>query len=91
MPEPAPAQKAAQERIHALLTELAEIVGPNGWDLADSDDRPTGKPTLWEWVTVCNWVDDEQQDWVTIIPASGMLTSHITGLLRDAERQHGAF
>jgi hypothetical protein len=86
-------QEAAQQRIHELLAELVEIVGPDSDGQAgyEPGEGPSGNPTLWEWVTVCCWVDDAQQDWVTIVPASGMLSHHISGLLRDAERQHGNY
>jgi hypothetical protein len=79
---PTPRQEDAQRRIHELLAELTEVVGPAGDGLAGPDERPCGKPTLWEWVTVCCWVDDDRQDWVTVVPAAGMLTHHAVGLLR---------
>ena len=81
---PTSRQSEAQARIHELLVELANIVGPDadvGPDV-EPGERPTGTPTLWEYAVVCCWVDDARQDWVTVVPASGMLTHHIGGLLR---------
>ena len=87
-----PRQEHAQQRIHDLLAELTEIVGPNGDGQADYEpgDVPAGKPLLWEWVVCCCWVDDDRQDWVTVIPAAGMLTHHVGGLLR-AGLAHGTY
>ena len=81
---PTARQEHAQQRIHELLAELAEIIGPScdgqaGYEPADA---PARKATLWEYVVVCCWVDDDRQDWVTVIPAAGMLTHHTVGLLR---------
>jgi hypothetical protein len=80
---PTPRQDDAQRRIHELLAELAEIIGPNG-DAGPDDlgDGPSGKPALWDWALVCCWLDDDRQDWRTVIPAPGMLTHHVTGLLQ---------
>ena len=90
MNSPTPRHAHAQRRIHELLAELADIIGPGGDDLTDPEDRPSGRPTLWEWVTVCCWVDDDRQDWMTVIPAAGMLTHHVVGLLR-AGLAHGTY
>jgi hypothetical protein len=81
---PTPGQEDAQGRIHELLAELADLIGPNADGQADYDPGtgPVGKPTLWEHVVVCCWVDDDRQDWVTVIPAAGMLNHHTVGLLR---------
>lgn len=81
---PTPRQEAAQQRIHELLAELVEIIGPNGDGQADYEpgDGPTGTPTLWEYALVCCWIDDDRKDYVTVIPAAGMLNHHTVGLLR---------
>lgn len=77
---PSPRQEAAQQRIAELLAELAHIIGPDDTD--DPDDvAVAGKPTLWDFVVVASWVDDERQDWLTVTPAAGMLTHHTAGLL----------
>jgi hypothetical protein len=83
---PTPRQRDAQRRIHELLAELVDIIGPSGDGQADYEpgDEPTGNPTLWEYVVVCCWVDDNTKDFVTAIPAAGMLTHHATGLLQAA-------
>lgn len=81
-----PRQENAQQRIHELLTELVEVIGPAGDGLAEYEpgDEPSGKPTLWEWVVVGCWVDDDRKDFVTVVPAAGMLSHHAVGLLRAA-------
>jgi hypothetical protein len=81
-----PRQRDAQQRIHELLAELAELIGPHNDGQTDYDpgDGPAGTPTLWEYVVACCWLDDDQQDWVTVVPAAGMLTHHTAGLLRAA-------
>ena len=70
----------AQQRLHKVLAELRDVIGPGPADPAG--DGPSGKPTLWEYVVVCCWLDDDRQDWVTLVPAAGMLTHHVSGLLR---------
>jgi hypothetical protein len=89
---PTPRQEDAQQRIHELLAELVEIIGPSSDDQVEYEpgDEPSGKPTLWEYVAVCCWVDDDRQDWVTVVPAAGMLNHHAVGLLR-AGLAHGDY
>jgi hypothetical protein len=81
-----PRQEGAQQRIHELLAELGEIIGPSGDGQAEYEpgDEPSGNPTLWEYVVVCCWVDDDRKDFVTMVPAAGMLDHHAVGLLRAA-------
>jgi hypothetical protein len=81
-----PRQEMAQQRVHELLTELGEVFGPtdDGQAVYEPGDGPTGNPTLWEYVVVCCWVDDDGKDFVTVVPAAGMLTHHAVGLLRAA-------
>ena len=83
---PTPRQEGAQGRIHELLAELCEVIGPHGDGQADYEpgDAPVGTPTLWEWCVVACWVDDDRADFVTVTPAAGMLTHHTLGLLRAA-------
>lgn len=88
---PTSRQEDAQRRIHELLAELADIVGPNLDGIGyEPGDGPSGNPTLWEYVVVGCWVDDDRQDWVTVVPAAGMLTHHVLGLLR-AGLAHGNY
>jgi hypothetical protein len=81
-----PRQEAAQQRVHELLAELVEIIGPNSDGLVDYEpgEEPSGAPTLWEWCVVCCWVDDDRKDFITVVPAAGMLNHHTVGLLRAA-------
>jgi hypothetical protein len=77
-------QEEAQQRIHELLAELGEIIGPSSDGQAEFEpgDEPSGKPILWEWCVVGCWVDDDRKDFVTVVPAAGMLNHHAVGLLR---------
>ena len=77
-------QEAAQQRIHELLAELVDIIGPAGDGVAEYEpgEEPTGTPTLWEYALVCCWIDDDRKDFVTVAPTAGMLNHHTTGLLR---------
>jgi hypothetical protein len=86
MRAPTPRQEDAQQRIHELLADLVEIIGPRGDGQAEFEpgDEPSGKPTLWEYVVVGCWVDDDRNEFVTVVPAAGMLTHHAVGLLRAA-------
>jgi hypothetical protein len=86
MAELTPRQEDAQRRVHELLAELGEIIGPraDGQAVYEPGDEPSGKPTLWEYVVVCCWVDDDRKDFVTVVPAAGMLNHHAVGLLRAA-------
>lgn len=80
---PTPRQGDAQARLFELLEELADIIGPAaGGGEFGPGDGPTGAPTLWEFVVVACWVDDDRQDWLTVTPAAGMLTHHVGGLLQ---------
>lgn len=83
---PTPRQEDAQRRIHELLAELVEIIGPNDDGHAEYEpgDEPSGTPTMWEYAVVCCWVDDDGKDYVTVVPAAGMLNHHTVGLLRAA-------
>lgn len=81
-----PRQEDAQRRIHALLTELAEIIGPDDDGQADWEpgEAPQGTLTLWEWGICCYWVDGASRDFYTVLPASEMPQHHTVGLLRAA-------
>jgi hypothetical protein len=83
MQAPTLRQEAAQQRIHELLAELVDVIGPHADGEIDyaPGEAPAGTPTLWEYVVVCCWVDDDHEDWVTVLPAAGMLTHHAADLL----------
>lgn len=86
-----PRQEDAQRRIHELLAELTEIIGPNGDGLAEYEpgEGPSGKPTLWEYAIACCWVDDDRKSFITVVPYAGMLTHHTVGLLNQAALEYG--
>lgn len=73
-----PRQENAQRRVAELLAELTDIIGPADDGQAD---RPEGV-TLWDWTVVACWIDKDRQDFYTVLPAEGMLTHHVAGLLR---------
>ncbi|MGH9210762.1 MAG: hypothetical protein ACRD2C_08775 [Acidimicrobiales bacterium] len=81
-----PRQEDAQQRVHELLAELVAVIGPASDGSVDFEpgEAPCGAPTLWEWVLACCWVDDDRKEFVTVVPAAGMLTHHAVGLLRAA-------
>lgn len=82
-------QKFAQLRIHELLAELVDIIGPRGEGAADYDpgDEPAGDLTLAEYVVVCCWVDEKGEDFPIAVPgAAGMLPHHVGGLLATGAR-----
>lgn len=78
-----PRQVDAQQRVHELLTELVEIIGPSDDGQAEYErgEEPSGKPTLWEHVTVCHWVDEDRNDFYTVLPGAAMPMHHTVGLL----------
>lgn len=78
-----PRQEHAQQRLHELLAELVDIIGPHNDGQADYEpgDEPAGTPTLWDYVVVACWVDDDRKDFVTVVPGPGMLNHHVVGLL----------
>lgn len=79
-------REEAQQRIHELVAELAEIVGPNEDGQAEWEpgEEPSGTLTLWDWVVVGCWVDDNRKSWLSVTPAAGMIHHHTIGLLHDA-------
>jgi hypothetical protein len=81
-----PRQEEAQARVHKLLAGLVDVVGP----LADGQtdfapgEGPVGSLTLWEFAVVGCWVDDDGKEFVSVLPAAGMLNHHTVGLLHAA-------
>jgi hypothetical protein len=80
-------QAAAQNRIHDLLTELADIVGPNFDGAAaeelDVDEQPEGSVFLGEWVMVMSWMDEAGESFMTRIGSANLLSHHRVGLLHE--------
>lgn len=81
-------QKQAQQRITALLTELADIIGPH-WDgqaEPDTSDQPIDPhPQPWEWGLVTCWQDDQGQHEYTVFGSAALLPHHMIGLLRTGQ------
>lgn len=84
---PTPEQVAAQNRIHDLLAELADQVGPRfggeADDELDPDQQPQGAVFLGEWVAVVSWVDESGQSFTTRIESANLLQHHRVGLLHE--------
>ena len=84
--ELSPEQKAAQTRIHDLLGELVDLVGPAAWhDDPDEPGPPAGANVLLsEWVIVANWIDIEQGDgYLTRFGSAKLQSAHRVGLLHE--------
>lgn len=81
-----PGQEAAQQRIHELLAELTEVIGPNydGEGGYEPGEEPTGASVLSEYVVAAIWVDGDDDDFVTVLSSAGMKNHHTIGLLRVA-------
>ncbi|HEX2578668.1 MAG TPA: hypothetical protein VHK88_20155 [Aquihabitans sp.] len=82
-----PDQLVAQARIHDLLAELVDLIGPRFGGLAeddlDPDEMPVGQVFLSEWVTVLAWVDEDGDGFTTRIGSPNLARHHRTGLLYD--------
>jgi hypothetical protein len=86
--KPTVEQEKAQNRIHDLLAELADLIGPRCDGQADEDldpdELPRGAVFLTEWVTVLAWVDEAGTPFTTRIGSPNLLPHHRIGLLHDA-------
>lgn len=82
-----PEQVVARDRVHDLLNELADLVGPafSGQAANDLDDDqlPVGQVFLGEWVAVMSWVDEDGDGFLTRIGSSNLLNHHRVGLLHE--------
>lgn len=81
-----PAQQAGRDRIHDLLAELADLVGPSLDGQVDDDpdiDAPSGQVFLSEWVSVMSWTDEDGESYLTRISSANLLDHHRTGLLHE--------
>lgn len=78
-----PEQREAQDRIHALLTELADAVGPAGWD--GEGGAVTGSNVLLsEWVIMANWLNaDDGEGYITRFASARLQSAHRVGLLHE--------
>jgi hypothetical protein len=81
-----PEQAVAQQRIHDLLGELADLVGPAAWhDDPDEPGPPAGtRMVISEWVIVANWMDIETGDgYLTRFGSHRLQSAHRVGLLHE--------
>ncbi len=84
MPESlTPEQRQAQQRIHDLLGELRDAVGPAGW--GEDGGAPEGANVLLsEWVIMANWLDVESgEGYLTRFTSSNLQAAHRVGLLHE--------
>lgn len=83
--KPTPEQQAAQNRIHDLLAELADLIGPKFDDESglDPDELPEGSVFLGEWVAVLSWIDETGDSFTTRITSANLLQHHRVGLLHE--------
>lgn len=78
--------RAALERVHDLLAELADLIGPAygaTLDEIDVDDLPTGSVFLGEWAAVLSWVDETGEAFLTRISSVNLLGHHRDGLFHQ--------
>lgn len=82
-----PEQSTARDRIHDLLVELGDLVGPAfGGQAAEelgADEMPQGQVFLGEWVAVLSWVDEDGEGFLTRIGSANLLGHHRAGLLHE--------
>lgn len=80
-----PAQIQARDRIHDLLAELADLIGPafDGEGDMEPGEEPTGAVFLSEWVLVSSWVDQEGEGFMTRITSANLPGHHQVGLLHE--------
>ena len=77
---------AAEERIHTLLTELTDLIGPHAFrDHLDADHQADGHVFLSEWVLVASWVDETGSPYLSQISSTGL-----PGHTRKRDPPHGA-
>lgn len=84
-------QKEARQKVHVLLSELADLIGPAGMmDIEDFGDNEEVEPPptgvfLNEWVLVINWTSvDDGESYITRLGSENMPIHHRTGLLYEA-------
>lgn len=86
-PGPTQRQRQAQERVDALLRELAELVGPHAdgqaADELEPDEMPEGSVVLTEWLVVAAWMDETGEHFVTRFPSHNLPPHHVSGLLHE--------
>lgn len=83
--KPTPEQERAQNRVHDLLAELVDVIGPrfDGQAELDVDDMPQGSVFLGEWVFVGSWIDETGAGFTTRIESPNLLPHHRVGLLHE--------
>lgn len=82
--KPSAEMEAARNRIHDLLAELADILGPgaDGAELEAGED-PEGQLFLSEWVIVTAWVDETGHSFTSRYGSPGIALHHLKGLLHE--------
>jgi len=79
-----PAQVVAQERIHNLLGELADAIGPASWPGEEDGVAEGANVLLSEWVIVAQWMDAaDGAGYTTRIGSHRLQTAHRVGLLHE--------
>jgi hypothetical protein len=80
-----PAQVVARDRVHDLLAELVDLVGPafDGAGDIEPGEGPVGQVFLSEWALVASWVDEDGDGFITRITSANLPAHHLTGLLHE--------
>lgn len=78
-----PLQREARERVHDLLAELADVLGPGGYDGFDDGEGPTGRVFLNGWVMMLAWVDEEGETFLTRQGSANLPAYQRVGLLHE--------
>lgn len=78
-----PEQRQAQERLHALISELASLLGPGSFD--DEDSAPAdANVVLAEWVLMASWMDvNDGSHYLTRVGSPSLPIHHRGGLLHE--------
>lgn len=74
------ANEDPQHRLHELLLELSDIIGPQAF----YPEHVNTPAMLSEWVSVLLWVDQNGAPFITQIGSRNLLEHHAVGLLHSA-------
>lgn len=87
--KPTVEQEKAQNRIHDLLSELVDLIGPRLDGDPDNEaidslaDLPQGAVFLNEWALVAAWMDEDGHTFTTRWGSVRMPFHHLVGLLHE--------